>query len=61
MRVFDMLGKEVFSSPEKMYAAGTGEIEWNANGLGNGTYLCVLKIGSEMSARHAITKFGVAS
>ena len=48
MRVFDMLGKEVFSSPEKMYAAGTGEIEWNANGLGNGTYLCVLKIGSEM-------------
>jgi len=47
MRVFDMLGKQVYTSPPRIYSEGAQQIEWNAAGLADGTYLCVLSIGKE--------------
>jgi hypothetical protein len=47
MKVYDMLGKEVFTSSENIYTAGVQQIELNAGGLADGAYLCVLRIGNE--------------
>ena len=45
--IYDMLGKEVFTSSENIYTAGVQQIELNAGGLADGAYLCVLRIGNE--------------
>jgi len=47
MKIYDMLGKSVYSSPENIYPAGIQQLEWNAAGFANGEYLCLLHIGKE--------------
>jgi hypothetical protein len=47
LKIYDILGKEIFVSAEHIYPAGVGQIGWNASGVGDGTYLCVLTIGKE--------------
>ena len=47
LKIYDLLGKEIFVSSEHIYPSGVGQIEWNASGLEDGAYLCVLAIGKE--------------
>lgn len=47
MKVFDILGKQIYSIPESIYPAGIQQIQWNAAGMESGTYHCVLKIGKQ--------------
>jgi hypothetical protein len=54
MRVFDITGKQVYRSIENIYPAGVQQIEWNAHGLTEGTYLCVLNIGNKTQSIRVI-------
>ncbi|MFI5264466.1 MAG: choice-of-anchor D domain-containing protein, partial [Candidatus Kapaibacterium sp.] len=54
MKVFDILGKQVYASHENIYSAGVHQIEWNAAGVTDGTYVCVLSTGKETRSIHLI-------
>lgn len=47
LNIYDMTGKEVFFVGEHLYQAGVQQIEWNANAMASGAYLCLLHIGKE--------------
>lgn len=54
MKIYDMTGKEVFVSQKTIYQAGVQHIEWNANAIASGAYLCVLYIGKEIRSIRVI-------
>ncbi|MFI5263687.1 MAG: choice-of-anchor D domain-containing protein [Candidatus Kapaibacterium sp.] len=47
LKIYDMLGKKIYESQERLAGAGVNQIEWNAAGIEDGTYLCVLNTGKE--------------
>ncbi|MEI8135415.1 MAG: choice-of-anchor D domain-containing protein [bacterium] len=45
IHIYDVLGKEVFASAAQVYPSGTNPINWDATGLPDGSYQCVVNIG----------------
>lgn len=54
LKVYNMLGKEVFTSSENIYPAGIQKIEWDASEVESGAYLFVLRIGNEIRSVRAV-------
>jgi hypothetical protein len=48
LKIYDMLGKVVYTSPENIYSSGMQQVEFNAGVLPDGAYLCQLQIGKEI-------------
>ncbi len=48
IRVYDLLGREVALLMDETRAAGTYEVDWNANGMPSGVYLCQLTAGGSV-------------
>lgn len=46
IKIYDMLGKEIFSQKENNIAAGNHTFRWNAADYSTGTYICKIQAGS---------------
>jgi hypothetical protein len=54
LRIVDMLGREVTSLVDKVVAAGTHRVEWNAEGRPSGVYLARFRAGDVVQTRKLI-------
>jgi hypothetical protein len=56
LSVFDMKGREIYSSGLQSFAKGDHKMDWNAQSIPSGLYFCKLRIGNQIDTRTVVRK-----